>query len=223
MVRARSSRLIRAAGGRADERLERLQPIRPEALVELEPGAGVGKRTRIDPAYPLPSPRLARHQACAFEHAEMFGHCGQREIERPGEMADVRLPRSQTIEERAAGRIPERMNTRSRFCSTMWLNIHAVGHHSTRWQSVFDLPTGSASCAFPVWASCSPRRHTQPSRLPNPFRVDVFHRGADASAPRHGNKPRVATAQLTAVALPHAFLSTQTTLPTMCTSCAETA
>ena len=30
-------------------------------------------------------------------------------------------------------------------------------------------------------------------------------------------------AQLAAVASPHAFLSTQTTLPTMCTSCAGTA
>ena len=77
--------------------------------MEFEPGAGVGKRPRIDSAYPFPPLRFARHEACAFEHAEMFGHCSKREVKGLGEMADVRLARSQTIEERAAGRISKRM------------------------------------------------------------------------------------------------------------------
>ena len=77
--------------------------------MEFEPGAGVIECGRIDPAHPFPSPCFARHEAGAFEHPKMLGHRSEREVERPGEMADRRLSLGQTIEDGAAGGIAKCM------------------------------------------------------------------------------------------------------------------
>ena len=76
--------------------------------MEFEPGAGVVERGGVDPAYPLPPPRFARHEAGALEHAEMFRHRGEGKRKRLGEMADGRFPRDQAIKDGPAGGIGQR-------------------------------------------------------------------------------------------------------------------
>ena len=50
----------------------RIQALRREARVELEPALSVPERGRVEPAHPFRAPRFARHDAGAFEYTDML-------------------------------------------------------------------------------------------------------------------------------------------------------
>ena len=88
---------------------KRIEALRPEARVELEPVLGVPERGRAEPAHPFSAPRFACHEAGTFEYAEVFRRPCERQGKRPGEIADGRSPRGETTEDSAASGIEERV------------------------------------------------------------------------------------------------------------------
>lgn len=82
-----SSPFALLAGAGLDQGAKRIEAIRPEARVELEPVLGVPERGRIEPIDAFPAPRFAGDEAGAFEYAEVFGDAGEGQAEGAGEVA----------------------------------------------------------------------------------------------------------------------------------------
>src|SRR5262245_46590726 len=95
--------------GVAEKLLERVEPLVPEALVELEPARGIRERLRVEATEVRPALHRAAHEAGALEHFDVLRRGRQRDAEGLRELAHRSLSCRQIAKHLPPSRIGERL------------------------------------------------------------------------------------------------------------------
>ena len=88
----------------AQEPVERIEAVGPEAFVEAQPFVGAGERPGLEAAEMGAAAHLAADQAGVFQRLDVLGGGGERHREGLGELPTVRSPpaSSRSIRRRVA-------------------------------------------------------------------------------------------------------------------------
>src|SRR5688500_16824469 len=96
----------------AQQRLECVESLGPETLVEIEPFARASERARIEPTVVRAPLHRPANQPGPLERANVLGGGCERHLERRGKFADGMFARSEAAQHAAAGRVRERVKYR---------------------------------------------------------------------------------------------------------------
>jgi len=92
-----------------EQRVQGVEALGPEALVEAQPGRRGRKRTRVQSAEVTPALHGAKHQSCVLEHLDVPRRGGKGHFERRGEFPDRDLVPGQPPEDVTSGLVGERL------------------------------------------------------------------------------------------------------------------